>query len=269
MRLTIPCVTGPYTNVSTSLELVQSKIRTKSELGDQHLKLVPRSRSISIATSTAQNDAGVFELSFRDERYMPFEGAGAISTWNLSLPKSFRPFDYETINDVILHISYTAEADGGLRDQVERLSMDMENRLAAFLGSNSLYRVFSLRQEFSGQFHQLLMGHVAQIEITDKHFPIFLRGKTLAVQLAKLVLGTELTELYDLEVSFNGTNIRGFDRYPDSFGNLPFSDAGTFSVPATISVSITNAGSLASGDPLSAIDAEKLTDIYLYLKYGL
>jgi Tc toxin complex TcA C-terminal TcB-binding domain len=33
----------------------------------------------SIATSSAQNDSGMFELNFRDERYLPFEGAGAIS----------------------------------------------------------------------------------------------------------------------------------------------------------------------------------------------
>ena len=33
----------------------------------------------SIATSTAQNDDGLFELNFRDDRYLPFEGSGAIS----------------------------------------------------------------------------------------------------------------------------------------------------------------------------------------------
>jgi hypothetical protein len=27
----------------------------------------------------------MFELNFRDERYLPFEGAGAISTWQLEL----------------------------------------------------------------------------------------------------------------------------------------------------------------------------------------
>ena len=37
----------------------------------------------AIATSTGQNDAGLFELNFRDERYLPFEGAGAISQWRL------------------------------------------------------------------------------------------------------------------------------------------------------------------------------------------
>ncbi|MBK9227461.1 MAG: hypothetical protein IPL67_10515 [Ignavibacteria bacterium] len=37
--------------------------------------------------STGQNDSGVFELNFRDERYLPFENTGAISSWRLELPR--------------------------------------------------------------------------------------------------------------------------------------------------------------------------------------
>ena len=55
----------------------------------------------------------MFELNFRDERYLPFEGAGAISRWRLRLPPvEFQPFDYRTISDVVLHVRYTAR-DGG------------------------------------------------------------------------------------------------------------------------------------------------------------
>ena len=41
----------------------------------------------SIATSHAQNDSGMFQLNFNDERYLPFEGAGVISEWQISMPK--------------------------------------------------------------------------------------------------------------------------------------------------------------------------------------
>ncbi len=47
----------------------------------------------AIATSAGQNDSGVFELLFRDERFMPFEGAGVISKWKLTLPDAFRQFE--------------------------------------------------------------------------------------------------------------------------------------------------------------------------------
>lgn len=66
----------------------------------------------SIATSHGQNDSGIFELNFRDERYLPFENAGAISTWHLELPTELRQFDYNSLADIILHIKYTAREGG-------------------------------------------------------------------------------------------------------------------------------------------------------------
>ncbi|HTZ20628.1 MAG TPA: hypothetical protein VMC06_07080 [Opitutaceae bacterium] len=48
----------------------------------------------SIAVSSEQNASGVFELNFRDECYIPFEGAGAIGRWRIELPKDFRQFDH-------------------------------------------------------------------------------------------------------------------------------------------------------------------------------
>src|SRR5208337_1214084 len=66
----------------------------------------------SVATSTAQNDSGMFEVNFRDERYLPFEGAGAVSQWLISMPPDCNAFDFETITDVILNLRYTAR-DGG------------------------------------------------------------------------------------------------------------------------------------------------------------
>jgi hypothetical protein len=56
----------------------------------------------------------MFETNLHDERFMPFEGAGAISTWTLTLPNELRAFDYSTISDVIVHVRYTAREAGGL-----------------------------------------------------------------------------------------------------------------------------------------------------------
>jgi hypothetical protein len=39
----------------------------------------------------------MFEANLRDERFLPFKGAGAESTWKLELPVRFRQFDYDTI----------------------------------------------------------------------------------------------------------------------------------------------------------------------------
>src|SRR5262249_7576518 len=149
VRLTIPCVTGPFTNVSATLTSTGSKLRLTPQLGVANLSDVPLQRTVSIAASTAQGDSGVFEFSFRDERYMPFEGAGAISSWTLQLPNAFRQFDYQTITDVILHISYTAEQDGVLRENVEKQNAALEGAILSVLKNQPLRRLFSLRQEFS------------------------------------------------------------------------------------------------------------------------
>ncbi len=50
---------------------------------------------------------GMFETNLRDERFLPFEDAGAIGTWTLTLPSKHSAFDYSTISDVILHIHST------------------------------------------------------------------------------------------------------------------------------------------------------------------
>jgi hypothetical protein len=63
-------------------------------------------------TSGGVSDSGMFETNLHDERFLPFEGAGAVSTWNLSLPAQVRSFDYLTISDLILHIRYTARDAG-------------------------------------------------------------------------------------------------------------------------------------------------------------
>ncbi len=66
-----------------------------------------------------QNDNGIFELNFRDERYLPFENTGAISIWRLKLPKkNLVQFENENISDVVLHMKYTSR-EGGSELRIE------------------------------------------------------------------------------------------------------------------------------------------------------
>ena len=117
--LSIPCVVGPYPGVPVTLKLVKSSIRTQStvESGYPPVNDDPRFLDILAGIQTAapisgQNDTGLFESNLHDERFLPFEGMGAISAWRIELPADFRPFDYDSIVDVIVHIHYTAR-DGG------------------------------------------------------------------------------------------------------------------------------------------------------------
>lgn len=135
VSVSIPCIAGPYTGVNATLTLLENKFRNtaiggkayqeNSEETDDRFSSynIPIN---AIAASSAQNDSGMFELNFKDERYLPFEGAGVVSKWCLELP-AFRQFDYHSIADVIIHLKYTA-CEGG-----ERLKADAANFLKKWL----------------------------------------------------------------------------------------------------------------------------------------
>jgi hypothetical protein len=141
----------------------------------------------------------VFEFSFRDERYMPFEGAGAISSWILSLPKTLRVFDYNTISDVILHLDYTAQHDEGLEERWDGVAQELLT-LFSDAGTPELTRSFSLRTDFPDAFHRLVTGPAGAevgFSLESRHFPGFVavRGRRLDVVKASLGVITPLRTL--------------------------------------------------------------------------
>src|SRR6185369_3665287 len=111
-------ITGPYTSINCTLTLLNNETRINSSLlGGKYEKNIDEEDTRfhsnfaslqSIATSHAQNDTGMFELNFRDERYLPFEGAGVVSRWRIELPRENNAFDFNTLSDVVLHFKYTA-----------------------------------------------------------------------------------------------------------------------------------------------------------------
>ena len=125
VALTVPCVTGPYSGVNANLTLGQAKVRvqppvslyTPAKAQDPATAPAfvasPPAATASISTSHGQNDAGLFDVNLRDERWLPFEGQGAVSTWTLELDRRDNNFDISTITNVVLHVRYTARSAGG------------------------------------------------------------------------------------------------------------------------------------------------------------
>jgi hypothetical protein len=172
IRLTIPAVAGPYSNVMATLSLDASWIRPAPTQDPQP---APRPRVDSITTSSARNDAGAFEVNFRGEKYAPFENAGAESEWTLSLPFAVRMFDYDTISDIVLHFDYTASFDGVFRDVVQGVTTGLVSSLQERLTNDGMVRAFSMREEFPEAFLRLAAGDNAELEITGQHLPFFLQ----------------------------------------------------------------------------------------------
>ncbi|MCG3209849.1 MAG: hypothetical protein FOGNACKC_03476 [Anaerolineae bacterium] len=205
VSLTIPCVVGPYTGVSATLTLLRNSLRRDSTLAGGHYArdmanddprfiddLVPTQ---SIATSHAQNDSGMFELNFRDERYLPFEGAGAVSRWRLDLPATFRQFDYDTIADAVLHLKYTAREGGQLLAGQALVEMSRAQDLLLQLGQTEggLFRLVSLRQELAG-WTKLLRGDKVELDLRDR-FPLLLRGRKLSINQLEVFVKSKTNKI--------------------------------------------------------------------------
>jgi len=135
VAVTIPCISGPYTGVNATLTLGSSVVRTVEPSTGYQMWSWGQSNPDSdptvtasqtpaaspiIATSSGQNDAGLFDVNLHDERWLPFEGQGAVSNWNLELDPRDNNFDVSTITDVVLHIRYTARAGTGQAARIVR-----------------------------------------------------------------------------------------------------------------------------------------------------
>ena len=55
---------------------------------------------------------GMFELNFGDERYLPFEGTGAVSNWRLELNGKKGSYNPSDLLEVIIKFRYTAQQGG-------------------------------------------------------------------------------------------------------------------------------------------------------------
>ena len=193
VALTIPCVIGPYASVNCRLTLTESEIRRSSRTeSSSPFERIDNTPVTSMITSHAREDTGLFETNLRDERYLPFEGAGAISEWELQLPHAgedgLRQFDYDTISDVILHLRYTAKDGGELaaREAKERLRNELKTSTTfppAGGGGESVDiqafpRHFSLRHEFPNAWHSWLSApdetdSPLAIDLKPEHLPFF------------------------------------------------------------------------------------------------
>ncbi len=198
VSLTLPCVTGQYTNVNCTLTLLDNRIRVESKPGGAYPEQDPGNdpRFLynfaaiqSIATSHGQNDAGLFELNFRDERYLPFEGAGAVSRFRVDLPKECNAIDFNTISDVVLKLSYTARAGGELLRKAASASLDVLRSTTPIDGEGlapPLQRMFSLREELATEWYHFLnpaptMAPTFALALTADHFSYLFRGKDIEV----------------------------------------------------------------------------------------
>jgi hypothetical protein len=133
--------------------------------------------SEAIATSSGQNDPGLFELSFRDERYLPFEFRGAVSRWRIELPPENNRFELDTLGDVVMQLNYTAREGGdALRDAARA------HALCRLPGDGM--RLFDVRHDFPDEWYRLQGaedGGRLPVRLGREHFGFVPGGCDLSV----------------------------------------------------------------------------------------
>jgi hypothetical protein len=197
VAVSIPSVVGPYTTVNCTLTLQNSSVRIspalrsgnyqRSTTGDDPRFVDYYGTVDSVVTSGAVSDSGMFETNLRDDRFLPFEDAGAISTWTLSLP-AIRSFDYATITDVILHVRYTAR-DGGpaLTGPVNQYLKKQLPPPSASGGdpAPTFALLLSLRHDFSNDWYAFTTGGSTAdftATLTLDYFPYLVQNATLTIE---------------------------------------------------------------------------------------
>jgi hypothetical protein len=188
VAVSLPSVVGPYSSINCTLSLLRSSVRKSPLLKDDEYartgsdddRFVDYFGSVqSVVTSGASNDSGMFETNLRDERFLPFEGAGAVSTWRLELPSDFRSFDYAALADVILHVRYTARPGGELL--ANRALTEMREMLAT-ANESGLALLFSLRHDFPTEWSAFVSGTGDfAMELRKDHFPYMVQSEALAI----------------------------------------------------------------------------------------
>ncbi|HET9713114.1 MAG TPA: neuraminidase-like domain-containing protein, partial [Pyrinomonadaceae bacterium] len=262
VSVSIPAVSGPYSSVNCTLTLLKSSIRRSSLSGvngyaradDDDNRFSDHFGSLeSIVTSSGQGDSGLFETNLRDERYLPFEGSGAISEWRLELPNEIRQFNYDTISDVIIHLRYTAREGGSALRKAAVENLKAGIAAAQTVGS---VRLFSVRHEFPNDWARFKSATPSNtpaelsIELREEHYPFWSKGILGAIKRVDIYARTEKD---GVGITMNG---QPFSLLPDpSLDNLKHGKLDNQSLPPT-------------GMFTLALDDQTMTDLWLALTWS-
>jgi hypothetical protein len=272
--LSVPAVVGPYTGVNCKLTLVKSSVRRSPLLRDgayeregaEDDRFSDNLSSLqSLVTSGTQNDTGTFDAHLPRERYLPFEGHGVVSEWQLELPANPAKgeptqFDYATIADVILHIRYTAREGGAL------LRAGAVSHLTESIGaaeSAGSVRLLDVRHEFPtewARFRSITLDSaqpVARLAITlrEEHYPFWSIGRLEAVRAATLFARTTATAVTLCEQSDGGGNQDSLVK-DDTLGGLRIGALTNIPLPAPL------------GQVELYLDDNAIEDLWLAVAWG-
>jgi len=241
VSISLPSIAGPYTSVSAKLSLVNNRYRKNTnpdnlattgylEHPGNDERFVYNVGAIqSIAASNAQNDSGMFELNFRDERYLPFEGTGAISSWRLELPQEVRQFDYNTISDVIVHMKYTAREGGSSLKSLAVTSLkDRLDVITQRLSQTGLHIALNMKHDLPNEWHLLKQDGSVDLKIDKSRLPYM--AQTIDAEIENVMFVAKVKNnpsTFTISIDENAINLARRDEWKLCRGNNENIDLNT------------------------------------------
>ena len=95
-----------------------------------------------------EKNNGLFELRFDNDRYLPFEGTGAVSLWRLELNGKKGAIDLRNLVDVTINLKYTALQGGPV----------FAEAVKGMLKPYEALRFFDMTFDFADQWNEFLDG---------------------------------------------------------------------------------------------------------------
>ena len=230
VNVTIASSTDLSAGINTTLTLLEHRyrIRAKASSGQDYLRRTSgdddrfRTDQIpisSIAVSQSSQDSGVFDyvLEFNDyQRYVPFEGAGAISKWRIELPMPIKQFDYNTINDVTIQIKYTANAEGaGFRKAASDAAKSFQNSVTGLSATEGLFAVIDLKSDFPTQWTSLTSSRSATLSGLQNRLPFYTKGRTVRVESISALVQSTTATAWATNLTLTGSSSVTWTNGPD------------------------------------------------------
>lgn len=204
LSISVPCVVAPQRSVALKLTQTSNRVRVSPAIrsglppGSDPYAEDPGNESRfrynvgsvqSITLSRGQEDAGLFSVNLEDDRYLPFEGSGAIGTYALELPNNLRSFDYSSITDVLFHVRYTARDGGGdFRSAVQTNLRSGLNQMILKTGRTGLFHAFDLRRDHPDLWYRLVSTGSESLTLDHDWLPYFITSQGVNLQLVSLRL---------------------------------------------------------------------------------
>jgi hypothetical protein len=120
-----------------------------------------------------EENNGLFEMRLDDERYLPFEGTGAVSAWRLELQGTKGSYDINQLKDVVIKIKYTAQQGG------ERFAPAVKGMLKPYPTAIML----NIAGQFPNEWYAFVHGDTEDMDIfiTRDMFPNMSGSKINAI----------------------------------------------------------------------------------------